>query len=86
MILLPCPAYMARPRLAPWFGIVGIVALVTGPIFAQAPRPIAAADKAAIEALVTSYAGALGGCRAEAFADLFAPGSGYFASGFRGRS
>jgi hypothetical protein len=34
---------------------------------------------------VTGYASALGACRAEEYADLFAPDTGYFASGFRGR-
>ena len=33
---------------------------------------------------MASYALALGGCRAEDFADLFVPETGYFASGFRG--
>lgn len=34
---------------------------------------------------MTQYAHALSGCHAEDFADLFVPGTGYFASGFRGR-
>jgi hypothetical protein len=42
-------------------------------------------DASAIQALVSSYARALGGCRAEEFADLFAPVSGSFASGIRGQ-
>jgi hypothetical protein len=42
-------------------------------------------DRSAIQALMGSYARALGECRAEDFADLFVPQTGYFASGFRGR-
>ena len=51
--------------------------------FAQVPPPTPD-DRSAIQALVTGYAQALGGCRAEEFADLFAPDIGSFASGFRG--
>jgi SnoaL-like domain len=51
---------------------------------AQTPASLGADDRSAIQALVTSYAQALGACRAEEFADLFVPGTGYFASGFRG--
>ena len=51
----------------------------------QTPRAVTAQDKAEIQALVTSYARALGSCAASEFADLFAPGTGYFASGFRGQ-
>ena len=40
-------------------------------------------DRSAIQALMGSYARALGECRAEDFADLFTP-TGWFASGFRG--
>lgn len=46
---------------------------------------LTADDRAAIQALVTHYAQALSGCHAAEFADLFVPGTGYFASGFRGR-
>ncbi len=53
--------------------------------FAQTPTSLSGDDKAAIQALVTSYAKALGQCRAEEFADLFVPETGAFASGFRGR-
>lgn len=41
-------------------------------------------DRGAIRQLMTAYAQALADCRAEDFADLFVPGTGYFASGFRG--
>jgi hypothetical protein len=53
--------------------------------FAQTPSTLTADDEAAIQALVARYAKALGGCHAEEFADLFVPGTGSFASGFRGR-
>jgi hypothetical protein len=51
---------------------------------AQAPRVLSEQDKAEIQGLVTGYAKALGGCAANDYADLFAPDTGYFASGFRG--
>lgn len=51
---------------------------------AQAPATLSADDRAAIQALTATYLQALSGCRAEEFADLFAPDTGYFASGFRG--
>lgn len=54
-------------------------------VVAQQGASLSADDQAAIQALVTSYAHALSGCHAAEFADLFAPESGYFASGFRGR-
>lgn len=41
-------------------------------------------DTSAIEALSAGYARALGACDAQAYADLFVPVGGYFASGFRG--
>ncbi len=50
----------------------------------QSPQTVTAQDKTEIQALVTAYAGALGSCAANDFADLFAPDTGYFASGFRG--
>ena len=42
-------------------------------------------DKNDIQALVTGYARALAACNAEEYADLFAPDTGYFASGIRGQ-
>jgi hypothetical protein len=59
--------------------------LLSTPAFAQTPAVVSPEDAGAIQALVSSYARALGGCRAEEFADLFAPGTGYFASGIRGQ-
>jgi hypothetical protein len=41
-------------------------------------------DRAEIQALLAAYAPALMGCKAEAWADLFATPGGYFASGPRG--
>jgi hypothetical protein len=52
---------------------------------AQPAANLSAEDRTAIQALVAQYAQALGGCHAEEFADLFVPGTGAFASGFRGR-
>ena len=66
--------------------IVGLVALLVS----QAPRTRAAAseltaqDRADIQQLVAGYARALGTCQAEEYADLFAPGGGYFFSSIRG--
>jgi hypothetical protein len=51
---------------------------------AQSATSLSADDRAAIQALMGSYARALGECRAEDFASLFAPETGWFASGFRG--
>jgi SnoaL-like domain len=52
---------------------------------AQPVTTLSADDRAAIQELMTKYAQALSGCRAEEFADLFVPETGSFASGFRGR-
>jgi hypothetical protein len=52
---------------------------------AQAQVSLTDSDRSEIQALMSRYAQALGGCRAEEFANLFVPGTGYFASGFRGR-
>lgn len=52
---------------------------------AQTAPGITPEDAAAIQALVSGYARTLSACAAEQYADLFAPGTGYFASGFRGR-
>ena len=41
-------------------------------------------DRAEIQDLSARYARALGSCAAEEYADLFAPGPGYFASNIRG--
>lgn len=51
---------------------------------AQSPQTVAAQDKAEIQALVTAYARTLGSCAASEYADLFAPETGSFSSGFRG--
>jgi SnoaL-like domain len=48
----------------------------------QAQQILTDQDKQEIQALVTSYAKALGSCAANEYADLF--DTGYFASGFRG--
>jgi hypothetical protein len=64
--------------------IVAIAVVVAAPLAAQAPTSPSSEDSAAIQALATAYAQSLGECRAEDFADLFVPETGYFASGFRG--
>ena len=61
------------------------VCVVTLSVVAQPPADLTADDRAAIQALVASYARTLGECRAEDFAGLFVPETGSFASGFRGR-
>ena len=68
---------------------VGVVMIaMPGPAAAQATHGGTATltdrDRAEIQDLVSHYASALGSCAAEEFADLFAPVTGSFASGFRG--
>src|SRR5947207_2076496 len=58
--------------------------LLSSSAFAQTPA-LTSEDKTAIQALVTGYARALAACNAEEYADLFAPDTGYFASGIRGQ-
>jgi len=52
--------------------------------FTQVPE-LTPEDKTAIQGLVTGYARALSACNADEYADLFAPDTGYFASGIRGK-
>ena len=65
-------------------GVMLVIVSLCASASAQAPAALSADDATAIQALVTGYARALAGCRAEEYADLFAPG-GYFASGIRGQ-
>ena len=58
--------------------------LVATSAVAQPPASLSAEDRGAIQQLMGSYSRALGECRAEDFADLFVPETGWFASGFRG--
>jgi hypothetical protein len=58
---------------------------IAGASVAQTPVALTAADESAIRALGASYSSTLAECRAEEYADLFVPDTGYFASGFRGR-
>jgi hypothetical protein len=51
---------------------------------ARAQQALTAQDRTQIQDLSARYAKALGGCEAEAYADLFAPETGYFASNIRG--
>jgi hypothetical protein len=59
--------------------------LLSTSITAQTPAPLTPEDTAAIQGLVSGYARALSGCRAGEYADLFAPETGFFASGIRGQ-
>jgi hypothetical protein len=69
-----------------WNGSLALYLLIAGaPVLAQPAPTLSDDDRSAIQALMGSYARALGECRAEDFADLFVPETGYFASGFRGR-
>src|SRR6185436_12431401 len=61
-----------------------VVLLLSTSAFAQVPE-LTPEDRTAIQAVVTGYARALSACRAEEYADLFAPETGYFASGIRGQ-
>src|SRR5262245_11497656 len=63
--------------------LIAIVLILFG-MAGHAQTSLSADDRAAIQALTASYLQALSQCRAEEFADLFVPKTGYFASGFRG--
>jgi hypothetical protein len=62
--------------------VLAAFCVVTTPVFAQPAADLNPDDRAAIQALVASYARALADCRADDFAALFVPETGYFASGF----
>jgi hypothetical protein len=64
--------------------LMSVVLLLSSIASAQTPA-LTPEDKTDIQALVTGYARALAACNAEEYADLFAPGTGYFASGIRGQ-
>lgn len=67
-------------------GVVTIVVMLCSASEArQSPQTLTSQDRTDIQALVTGYARALGTCAANDYADLFAPDTGYFASGFRGQ-
>lgn len=53
-------------------------------VVAQPSTELSAEDREAIQDLMAGYARSLAQCRAEEYADLFVPETGYFASGFRG--
>src|SRR5215831_11570199 len=76
-MILSTPRYMSL--------VAAIVLAAPSATWGQPPGSLTADDKAAIQSLVSSYAAALGQCRAEEFADLFVPQTGSFLSGFRGR-
>jgi hypothetical protein len=64
--------------------LMKILAAVFLAATAMAQTSLSAEDRAEIQGLMSKYGQALGGCRAEEFADLFTA-DGVFASGFRGR-
>jgi hypothetical protein len=68
-------------HIVPTLTIVAGLALAT-PAWAQ--QALTAQDRADIQELTVRYARALGACEAEAYAELFAPETGYFASNIRG--
>jgi hypothetical protein len=64
-----------------------VVIIVSGLVSsapARAQQTLTPEDRAEIQALSAGYARALGTCAAEDYANLFAPGTGYFASNIRG--
>ena len=73
-----------RTQILRWSGSGALVLWLAAAAFAQTPATLTADDRTAIQGLVSSYARTLGACAAEEYADLFAPGTGYFASGIRG--
>jgi hypothetical protein len=80
-----------QTRKAPeilWIGLIIVGAAVLVPVHGQSGRgsgpELTAQDRVEIQDLVTHYARALGSCAAEEYADLFAPGGGYFFSSIRG--
>lgn len=74
-----------RILIAGGFRSLVAVLLLSASAFAQTPTALTPDDRTAIQGLVTGYARALAACRAEEYADLFAPDTGYFASGIRGQ-
>lgn len=68
------------------FGTIPLIVLLScAAARAQAPETLTPDDRTAIQGLVSGYARTLGACAAEEYADLFAPDTGYFASGIRGQ-
>src|SRR5262245_22689049 len=59
---------------------------IASPVHAQSQRgtELSNQDRTEIQDLVSSYARALASCKAQEYADLFAPGGGYFWSSIRG--
>jgi ketosteroid isomerase-like protein len=66
-------------------GFLSAFALFCASASGQTPSSLSADDTREIQALSASYLQALGACKAEDYADLFAADTGFFASGFRGR-
>lgn len=77
--------YGVRKAVFSLSAFVGILAILQLPMAAgQMPPSLTDRDRADIQDLVTRYARALSSCAAEEYADLFAPGTGSFASSIRG--
>ncbi len=69
------------------FSLAVLLGLTPLTVHAAQQNPAAtltAQDRSEIQALAARYAGSLGGCAAEEYADLFVPQVGYFASNIRG--
>lgn len=66
------------------FAVIALTTLCAS-VAAQPSARLTQSDKEAIQALTASYLSALAACDADAYANLFAPQIGYFASGFRGQ-
>jgi SnoaL-like protein len=62
--------------------MLGALLVTAGSVSAQ--QTLTAQDRAEIQELSAKYAKALGSCAAEDYADVFVPGTGYFASNIRG--
>jgi len=75
---------MRTPKSLISLSLVAVLSL-SASAFAQKPAALTPEDTTAIQGLVSGYARALAGCRAEEYADLFAPETGSFSSGIRGR-
>ena len=72
-------------RMMTMLGALAVVVISVSVCTGQSPQALTSQDKIDIQALVTGYARTLSSCAANEYADLFAPATGYFASGFRGQ-
>jgi hypothetical protein len=70
-------------RIVSLMSVAGLLGLASAGAL-EAQGALTPQDRAEIQELSAKYARTLGSCAAEEYADLFAPGTGYFASNFRG--